>query len=173
LADFAVQTYFSHTSTQHSRHVYKYYLSQLISHRKFVTTTRTASAVSRDSLHIRLAKWRLSDLRERLIFSNKVFTRVSFCSFSDSSSIVIGCLTFFVAFVLFKVIRRSEQRYKYLLSFQDLPRASTFANVVACNWAIADVGQDPFDVDNHGKRSKWINLFSGRQIAFSMMEILK
>ena len=91
----------------------------------------------------------------------------------SSTSIVIGCLTFFVAFVLFKVSRRSKQRYKYLLSFQDLPRASTFANVVACNWAIADVGQDPFDVDNHGKRSKWISLFAGRQIAFSMMEILK
>jgi hypothetical protein len=28
-------------------------------------------------------------------------------------------------------------------------------------------------VHNHGKRSKWINLFAGRQIAFSMMEILK
>jgi hypothetical protein len=26
---------------------------------------------------------------------------------------------------------------------------------------------------DHGKRSKWINLFAGRQIAFSMMEILK
>jgi hypothetical protein len=32
------------------------------------------------SLHIRLEKWRLSDLRERLVFANKLFTRVSFCS---------------------------------------------------------------------------------------------
>jgi hypothetical protein len=30
------------------------------------------------SLHIRLAKWRLSDLRERLIFAKKLFTRISF-----------------------------------------------------------------------------------------------
>ena len=64
--------------------------------------------VSHDSLHIWLAKWGLSDLGERLIFANKLFTRVSFCSSSGSSSIVIGCLTFFVAFVLFKASRRSN-----------------------------------------------------------------
>jgi cytochrome bd-type quinol oxidase subunit 1 len=102
-----------------------------------------------------------------------VFTTVSFCSSSGSSSIVIGCLTFFVAFVLFNASRWIKQR-SYLLPFQHLPRASTFANVQCLtNWAIAGVGQKPFDVNNHGKRSKWINLFAGRQIAFSLMEILK
>jgi hypothetical protein len=65
---------------------------------------------NKHSLHIRLAKWRLSDLRERLIFANKLFRRVSSCSSSGSSSIVTGCLTFFVAFVHFKASRWSKQR---------------------------------------------------------------
>jgi hypothetical protein len=96
------------TNSDHSRHVFKYYLSDLILHRKCVTTIQLGltGTVSHDSLHIRLAKWRLSDLRERLIFANKLFTRVSSCS----SSIVIGCcLTFFVAFVLLKASRWSKQ----------------------------------------------------------------
>ena len=40
----------------------------------------------------------------------KLFTRFSFRSSSGSVSIVIGCLTFFVALVLFKASRRSKQR---------------------------------------------------------------
>jgi hypothetical protein len=52
------------TNSDHSRHVFKYYLSDLILHRKCVTTIQLGltGTVSHDSLHIRLAKWRLSDL---------------------------------------------------------------------------------------------------------------
>ena len=86
--------YFPHTTADMFLNI-----TYLISHRKCVTTIQDRYRMThKHSLHIRLAKWRLSDLRERLIFANKLFTRVSFCSSSGSSSIVIGSLTFFVAF---------------------------------------------------------------------------
>ena len=96
-------------SPHQSRHVFKYYLSHLASEMRH-NDPGQYRMTHKHSLHIRLAKGLLSDLRERLIFANKLFTRVSFCSSSGSSSIVIGCLTFFVALVLFKASRRSKQR---------------------------------------------------------------
>jgi hypothetical protein len=85
--------------------------------------------VSHDSLHIRLAKWRLSNLREWLIFANKLFTllftRVSFCSSSGSSSIVIGCLAFFVALVLFRAGANSVNICCLSKTFQELQHLPT------------------------------------------------
>ena len=122
------------------------------------------------SLHIRLAKWRLSDLRERLIFANKLFTRISFL------------------FVFWFVVNRhrlphflrrfsplqSESPEQTALIFAFFPRPSKSFNICqrCCltNWAIADVGQDAFDVEmnvhNHGKRSKWINLLQAGKSHF-------
>jgi hypothetical protein len=43
------------------------------------------------------------------------------------------------------------------------------------NWAIADVGQDAFDVERMSTTTENVpsGLTAGRQIAFSMKEILK
>jgi hypothetical protein len=122
-------------SPHHSWHVFKYYLSDLIWHRKCVTTIQDWQVQYRMTHYIiRLAKWRLSDLGERLIFANKLFTRVSFCSSSGSSSIVIGCLIFFVPL-------QSESPEHTVLIFAVFPRPSKSFNI--CQ----QTGRDAFDVE--------------------------
>ena len=82
----------------------------------------------------------------KITHTNKLFTKVSFCSSSGSSSIVFCCLTVFVACPL-----QSESPEQTALIFDVFPRPSKSLNICQCccftNWAIADVGQNAFDVE--------------------------
>ena len=93
------------------------------------------------SLHIRLAKWRLSDLRERLTNCSRGFRSVRLLVHRHR-------LPHFLR--RFSPLQ-SESPEQTALIFAVFPRPSKSFNIYQrcclANWAIADVGQDAFDVE--------------------------
>jgi hypothetical protein len=108
LVDLAVSFsfYFPHTTADMFLNI-----TYLISHRKCVTTIQDSIAWLINTHYI--SGWQNGDCQtfaKGLFLLTNCSRGFRFCSSSGSSSIVIGCLTFLVALVLFKACRRSKQR---------------------------------------------------------------